>query len=208
MRALLVPLAVLGSVSVAAPRVMAAPPADITAYCRATQPSTQGQVRCLFTERGAQDRATRARASAAPDAWARCENVSGSWTDMASCLGQTGAPGGVTTSVGGAAAPSPTERDEAKPEQGGDAAHGATAATPEPSEPAAPASTIDPSPSTVILGPRGTAASAASEPNRVTRPVTEAEAERHLKGVLERSGEPAARCTKTQYSGGWVTVCD
>jgi hypothetical protein len=90
-----------------------------------------------------------------------------------------------------------------------DAAPGATAATPEPSEPAAPASsTIVPSPSTVILGPRGTAASAASEPNRVTRPVTEAEAERHLKGVLERTGEPAARCTKTQYSGGWVTVCD
>jgi hypothetical protein len=207
MRALLVSLAVLSSLSVVAPRVMAGPPADITAYCRATQPSTQAQVRCLFSERGAQDRATRARASAAPDAWARCESGSASWTDMASCLGQAGS---VTTSVGGggAAAPGAGERDEAKIEQGGDTASSATAAAPEPSETATPRSAIAPSPSTVILGPRGTAASAASEPNRVTRPVTEAEAERHLKGVLERSGEPTARCTKTQYSGGWVTVCD
>ena len=126
---------------------------------------------------------------------------------MASCLGPAGS---VTTSVGGgggAAAPGAAERDEAKTEQGGDAAPGPTAAAPEPSEAATPPGAIAPSPSTVILGPRGTA-SAASEPNRVTRPVTEAEAERHLKGVLERSGDPAARCTKTQYSGGWVTVCD
>jgi len=122
--------------------------------------------------------------------------------------GQVGNAGPVTTSVGGAAAPSASEGDETKAEQGGDAAPSATAAAPAPSEPSTPPSAIAPSPSTVILGPRGTAASAASEPNRVTRPVTEAEAERHLKGVLERSGEPAARCTKTQYSGGWVTVCD
>jgi hypothetical protein len=208
MRRLVVSLVVVGAVSLVAQPVAAGPPADVTAYCRATQPSTQAQVRCLFTERSAQDRAIRARASAAPDAWARCESGSVSWTDMASCLGQGGTSGGVATSVGGAAAPSAAESDEARPEQGRDAAPSATAAAPAPSEPVAPPSAIAPSPSTVILGPRGTAASAASEPNRVTRPVTEAEAERHLKGVLERSGEPAARCTKTQYSGGWVTVCD
>jgi len=210
MRTLIISLMVVGSVSLVAWPVAAGPPDDVTAYCRATHPSTQAQVRCLFTERSAQDRATRARASVPSDAWARCESGTASWADMASCVSQAGTPGGATTSVGGGAAGASGggDRGETRAEQGGDTAPGVTAAAPAPAAPVTPPSAIAPSPSTVILGPRGTAASAASEPNRVTRPVTEAEAERHLKGVLERSGGPAARCTKKQYSGGWVTVCE
>ena len=208
MRTLIVSLVVVGWVSLVARPVVAGPPDDVTAYCRATNPSTQAQVRCLFTERSAQDRATRARAAVPSDAWARCESGSASWADMASCVAQAGRPGGATTSAGGAAGASGDDRVETRPEPGGDAAPGAAAAAPAPADPVTPPSAIAPSPSTVILGPRGTAASAASEPGRPTRPVTEAEAERHLQGVLERSGEPAARCTKKQYSGGWVTVCE
>src|SRR4030095_11648904 len=52
------------------------------------------------------------------------------------------------------------------------------------------------------------AAGAPRRPGGRRRPVTEAEAERPLKAVLERSGEPRARCTKKQYGGGWVTVCE
>ena len=159
---------VVAGLMVAARPLFAAPPDDLSAYCRATHGAVQFQVRCLYTEKAAKERLASTRASVTPDAWSRCESSSASWGAMESCL-QPAAAGGATTSVGG----------------------GATG-----------------SPSTVILGPQGGSTAAAAEPNRVSRPVSEAEAERHLKGVLERSGEPQARCTKKQYSGGWVTVCE
>src|SRR5438046_1580985 len=140
MRTLIVSLVMVGSVSLVARPVAAGPPDDVTAYCRATHPSTQAQVRCLFTERSAQDRATRARAAVPSQAWARCESGSASWADMASCLSQAGTPGGATTSVGGAAGTSGGgDRDETRrPEQGGDTAPGATAAVPAPAAPVTP----------------------------------------------------------------------
>jgi hypothetical protein len=61
--------------------------------------------------------------------------------------------------------------------------------------------------STVILGPQAGAPSAAVE-NRPTRPISEADAERHLRSVLERAGTPAAQCTKKQYGPGWVIICE
>lgn len=39
-------------------------------------------------------------------------------------------------------------------------------------------------------------------------PVSAEEADRQLKGVLERSGESAAKCEKKQYGAGWVTICE
>jgi hypothetical protein len=59
----------------------------------------------------------------------------------------------------------------------------------------------------VILGPQPGVATGA-DADRVTRPVSEAEAERQLQGVLERSGIAAERCTKKQYGPGWVIVCE
>ena len=207
MRALIVSLVLLGALVMARP-VAAAPPQDLPTYCRGAYPQMQAQVRCLYTEKGAQDRLTNVRASVAPDAWARCESGSTTWSQMESCLGQGGARGGATTSVGGQAAPS--AESTTQPDQTGAAAPPDTAATPDapPAEAATPPSAVTSTPSTVILGPRGSAASAATEPGRATRPVTEAEADRHLQGVLERSGDPAARCTKKQYGGGWLTVCE
>jgi hypothetical protein len=38
--------------------------------------------------------------------------------------------------------------------------------------------------------------------------VSEAEADRQLRSILERTGETSARCTKRQYGPGWVIVCD
>ncbi len=208
MRALIVSLVVVSSTLMARP-LAAAPPQDLPAYCRSAFPQMQAQVRCLYTEKAAQDRAAGARASVTPDAWARCESASASWAELESCLGQAEARGGATTSVGGGTA-APSGVGETQPEQGAGAAPAGTAAAPAapPAEAATPPSAVTSTPSTVILGPRGTAASAAAEPNRATRSVTEAEADRHLKDVLERSGDSAARCTKKQYSGGWVTVCE
>jgi hypothetical protein len=113
------------------------------------------------------------------------------------------------TSIGGGAAASPEPRadETARPDvSGAPVPPPATAATPPAAT--APSSAGPGTPSTIILGPQGGAATASTEPNRVTRPVTEAEADRHLKGVLERSGDSQARCTKKQYAGGWVTVCE
>lgn len=47
----------------------------------------------------------------------------------------------------------------------------------------------------------------APEQNRPARPISEADAERHLRGILERVGIPTAQCTKKQYGPGWVSIC-
>ena len=209
MRAELVLVAVAG-LTLAARPLLAAPPADLPTYCRSTQPTMQAQVRCLYTEKAAQDRAAGVRAAVTPDAWGRCESSSASWTAMESCLANARA--GVAPSAGGTVA-SPSGGGDTRPDPPGTAAvpsgdtdaPGATAAAPPVA--ATPPPAVTGTPSTVILGPQGGAASAVSEPARPTRPVTEAEAERHLKGVLERSGDSQAQCTKKEYKGGWVTVC-
>jgi len=206
MHAWLVALIVLGGAGLVPRTAAPAPPDDITMYCRSAYPATQAQVRCLFTERSAQERATRTRASVPPDTWMRCAGGSATWAAMEGCLAQMSTLGGGATAVGGLPAPgADAERGGGRAEQGADGTPNAAAQPP--SGAASPPTATTLSPSTTILGPQGTAASAA-EPARPTRPVTEAEAERHLKGVLERSGEPAARCTKRQYGGGWVTVCE
>jgi hypothetical protein len=45
-------------------------------------------------------------------------------------------------------------------------------------------------------------------PTPPSRPVPEQQADQQLKRVLERKGAPNAKCTKKQYGGGWVTVCE
>jgi len=40
------------------------------------------------------------------------------------------------------------------------------------------------------------------------RQITEQEAERQVRGVLDRSGAQGAKCEKKQYGSGWVTVCE
>jgi hypothetical protein len=80
----------------------------------------------------------------------------------------------------------------------------ATAAAPTPAPPVVAAG---PTGSTVVLGPQQAPPTALVE-NRPTRPISEADAERHLRGVLERAGTPAARCTKKQYGPGWAIICE
>jgi hypothetical protein len=43
---------------------------------------------------------------------------------------------------------------------------------------------------------------------RSSTPITEDQAERQLRGALERSGEKPTNCRQKQYGSGWVTVCD
>jgi hypothetical protein len=211
MRAVVVSIVVAG-VALAARPLSAAPPQDLPTYCRSVNPNMQAQVRCLYTEKAAQSRAASTRASVQPDAWSRCEGTSASWTAMESCLANARAsastPGGGAAPAGGGEQARPDQGGTAAAPSGGAAAPGSTAAVPPAESAATPPAAVTGTPSTVILGPRGGAASAAAEANRPTRPVTEAEAERHLKGVLERSGDPQARCTKKQYGAGWVTVCE
>ena len=116
----------------------------------------------------------------------------------------------------GAPATEPTDEqarrqpaEGAAPTAGGlppDDARGApgTAAPPAPAPPA----TASGSGSTIILGPQANPALSAPPENRPTRPISEAEADRQLRNILERTGESAARCTKRQYGPGWVILCE
>jgi hypothetical protein len=187
---------------------VAAPPDDLGVYCRANNPQMQSQVRCLYTEKAAQDRLARARPGVDPALWSRCQSASPAWTAMETCL----APGSPPDAGPGLV---PAARGEGPVEERADprAAAPETAATPggpdgvtpAAAAPAAPAPLS--SPSTIILGPQPSAA-AAPENTGPARPVSEEEAERQLRGVLERGGNPAAHCTKKQYGPGWVTVCE
>jgi hypothetical protein len=186
--------------------VVAAPPEDVAAYCRATYPQIQFQVRCLNLENAAAERVSRAASSADGDAFNRCLSASPSWAATEACLAQSaraapnsGLPG-VMTPPSVASPPVP----EAEP---GGPAIGQPAATAAAPTPATPAVAAGPAGSTVVLGPQQAPPTALVE-NRPTRPISEADAERHLRGVLERAGTPAARCTKKQYGPGWAIICE
>jgi len=187
--------------------VAAAPPEDIAAYCRAVSPQVQFQVRCLNVENAAADRVSRSAAGADRDAFNRCLTVSPSWAALDSCLAQSarGAPAG---GVGGVISPTAPGADPgtARPS---DAARppADTAGTPAAGSPAAPEAVGAPSPSTIVLGPQRSPAADPVESERPPRPISEADADRHLRGVLERAGTPAAKCTKKQYWPGWVIIC-
>jgi hypothetical protein len=189
--------------------VAAAPPEDVAAYCRAVYPQVQFQVRCLNVEHAAAERVSRSAAGADRDAFNRCLTASPSWAAMESCLTQfaRGAPAG---GVGGVMSPTAPGGDPgaARP---GDAARppADTSGTPAAGSPSAPASEGGgtPSPSTTVLGPQPSPAAAPVERERPTRPIPEADADRQLRGVLEREGHPTAQCTKRQYGPGWVIIC-
>ena len=142
----------------------AAPPEDVAAYCRATYPQVQFQVRCLNVEHAAAARVSRASAGADPGVFNHCLSVTASWASMEACLAE--------------------------------AARGVPASAPPPIPPA-----------TTILGPRPGAPLAAPAP-RPSQPIPEADADRHLRGILERTGTLDAQCRKKQYGPGWVTICE
>ena len=193
----------------------ALPPDDLAAYCRATYPQVPFQIRCMSLERASQDRVAAARSAIDPATWSRCQGSSASWSVMEACLAQ---PTAATPGAGGAALPGhagtsePTdEQARRQPAEGvapgaGGPASGEARATPgAPAAPTSPPAAVSGSPSTIILGPQANPALSAPE-NRPTRPVSEAEADRQLRNILERTGETSARCTKRQYGPGWVIV--
>ena len=219
MKTVAVALVVVASAVSGAAPTAALPPDDLASYCRATYPQVPFQIRCMSLERASQDRVAAARAAVDPTAWSRCHTTSPSWSAMEACLAQPAAatspaPGGV---IGpGGAAPSEPADDQA-PRQTGDGgapASGAPASGEARSTPDAPAApptspaTASGSGSTIILGPQTNPGVSAPPDNRPTRPVTEAEADRQLRNILERTGETTAQCTKRQYGPGWVIVCD
>jgi hypothetical protein len=195
----------------------ALPPDDLAAYCRATYPQVPFQIRCMSLERASQDRVAAARSAIDPTTWNRCQGGSASWSAMEACLAQPAAVSG----AGGAALPGTAGTSEPADEQArrqpgegvapgaGGAASGEARATPGgPAAPSSPPPAVSGSGSTIIFGPQANPALSAPPENRPTRPVSEAEADRQLRNVLERTGETSARCTKRQYGPGWVIVCD
>ena len=192
-------LSVLGSVA-------AAPSGDVAVSCRATNPQLPAQLRCIAMEKASQGRLGRAQPSVDPQVWARCQAASASWQEMEACIAQPAVATGTGAAPGGAAEARPDAPAAGAGQPGAPGAPGAAAGTPPAA--AAPPAEVG-SPSTIILGPQPSAAApAAPEPDRPTRPVSEEEAERQVKDVLQRSGTPGAHCTKKQYGPGWVTVCE
>jgi hypothetical protein len=195
-------VATVALLALRAPSV-AAPPDDVAAYCRATYPQVQFQVRCLNIENAAAERVSRAGAGADREAFNRCLGASPSWAAMEGCLAQSargvpiaGVPGvlsGPPADASGQAA-----RPEAPTGSGPGAPATATATTPDVAG--------TPPGSSVILGPQAGAPAVIED--RPTRPISEADADRYLRSVLEHSGTSATRCTKKQYGPGWVIICE
>jgi hypothetical protein len=192
--------------------VGATPPEDVAAYCRAVYPQVQFQVRCLNVENGAADRVSRVAAGADRDIFNGCLAISPSWAAMESCLTQVargGAPGG----VGGVVAPLGAGREPAGARPDALAPPGSVAGVSPDQSPANP-SAAPPSgiPGALLpqpgLGAQPGLPAIAVEPERPTRPIPEADADRLLRSVLERAGTPFARCSKKQYGPGWVIICE
>jgi hypothetical protein len=204
------PVATASLLALLAP-ALAAPPADIAVYCRATYPQVPFQVRCLNVENAAAARVARTAETADRIVFDSCLDASSSWAVMEGCLAQAspagrGAPAPAATAV----PPSPGVAPAQPARDPGTASPGNAGTT---VEAPAPETTTDTavgasSPSTVILGPRVAPATAPREPDRPARPISEADAERHLRSTLERVGLPTARCTKKQYGPGWVSICE
>ena len=193
------------------PPVVAAPPDDVAAYCRSVYPQVQFQVRCLNVENAAADRVARAAAVADRDGVDRCLTSSPSWAAMESCLTQVARIGPIGGAGGGTGATSPTAAG-VDPSMIGPQAPRPPAVAPSlpgvipPSDPVPGVAGEGGAPASA-LGPQIGAVPVPVEPERPTRPIPEADAERQLRSLLERVGYPAARCTKKQYGPGWVSIC-
>ena len=181
----------------------AVPPTDLAAHCSAVHPEMQFQVRCLDVEHAAAGRVDLASAGAHRELFDRCLGASSSWSAMENCLAHY-AHGEPSVRVP-AASPSPSSAvDTAGPQPPAAATSTAPAeaAAAAPSPAAPPGAGEASAPSTVASPSAGPL-----EPERPTLPIPEADADRHLRGLLERVGMPAARCTKKQYGPGWVSIC-
>jgi hypothetical protein len=180
----------------------AVPPTDLAAHCSAVHPEMQFQVRCLDFEHAAAGRVDLASAGAHREVFDRCLGASSSWSAMENCLTHY-AHGEPSVRVP-AASPSPSSTVDTagpQPPAGATSTAPAEAAAAAPS-PAPPGAGEASAPSTVVSPPEGP-----PQHERPTPPIPEADADRHLRGLLERVGMPAARCTKKQYGPGWVSIC-
>jgi hypothetical protein len=228
MRTAVAELVMAAAVTILVAPVAAAPPEDVAAYCRVTYPQVLQQVRCLNAEHGAASRVSQAAITADRGAFDRCLGVSPSWSAMESCLAQAARGGPPPTPL--AALPPSAARSGDAPDQAAGAPAESGGVAPGAQTPAAPgaippvlpgvvppAAASTPAPSTAALvpplptplaAPTPLAPAALAEPEPPPRPISEADAERHLRSVLERAGTPTARCTKKQYGPGWASICE
>jgi hypothetical protein len=210
--------------------VVAAPPEDVAAYCRVTYPQVQLQLRCLNVEHAAATRVSQSASAVDRETFGGCLNASPSWSATESCLAQAARSGLLPAPV--AAVPPAAERSGGPLQQAARppaATEGGVPGAPPPVLPGVippvlpgviPPAAAGLSPATAALGPLpldpaaalaplpAAAPAALAEPERPPRPISEADAERHLRSVLERAGTPRARCTKKQYGPGWASICE
>jgi hypothetical protein len=230
MRAAVAGLAGVATVVSLVALVAAAPPEDVAAYCRVTYPQVQLQLRCLNVEHAAAARVSQGAAAVDRETFSRCLSASFSWSATEGCLAQAARGGLLPTPV--TALPPAAERSGSPPEQAASPPAAAAGVAPGAAPPVLPGvippvlpGVIPPvaaglSPATAALAPLpldpaaalaplpGAVPAALAEPERPPRPISEADAERHLRSVLERAGTPRARCTKKQYGPGWASVCE
>jgi hypothetical protein len=210
MRAVLVSLFAVALLLLGLTPAAPAPPDDIAAYCRAQHSEAPLQARCLNLENAAAARVARIGPGQDPEGWNRCRATTPSWSALEQCLGELArgaAPGGDAAGEAGGAAgtgtPGAAEQAPGAPRPDGG---GRTPPVPvTPPAAATPSPLVVPGSSTVILGPQPTPPSPA-ERERQTRHISEADADRQLRTVLERN--PSVRCTKKQYGPGWVISCE
>jgi hypothetical protein len=204
----------------------AAPPEDVAAYCRAAFPQVQLQVRCSTVEQAAAERVSRIASVADAETFNRCLTITPSWMAMETCLIQIARSGLPPGAEGAVSAALPTaERSGEPPGQPADPLAAAAlpgvippvlagVIPPAVSPEAALAPTTSPAgPPPLLPAPADGAdplapPPAAVEPERPPRPISEADADRHLRSVLERVGLTSARCTKRQYGPGWASICE
>lgn len=205
MRAVLASLVATGSLLALLAPTAAAPPGDVAAYCRATYPQVQFQVRCLDVEHAAAARVSRASVGANPDIFNRCLGSTTSWVTMEACLAQAARIADPTGTMTRTSVPGLGPNLGGSPDPAGGTADPLRGAALVPTLAPAAGSADALTPSS-LLGPRpGMPLSAPIQ--RPSIPIPEADADRQLRAVLERTGISATQCTKTQYGPGWVTIC-
>jgi hypothetical protein len=203
MRVLVAALVATGSMLAVVAPAAAAPPTDVAAYCQAMYPQPQLQVRCLSIEHAAAARVSRASAGFDPEPFNGCLGNTTSWVTMEACLTHVARLLHPTGASMRTPAPGLTRADS----EGGvaeDPLRG-TDVVPALAPAAGSAAALAPS-----LGGSGLQPGMPLEKplERPSLPIPEADADRQLRTVLERTGISAAQCRKKRYGPGWVTICE
>ena len=179
----------------------------VVAYCETFNAQ---KPKCLKVEQAARARIERSRTAfhgPPRQLFEYCERETHSWRVMEACIRANGVRrrDGDGRARGGAPDDArSTGRSEGEMWESRDPSRGTAPEAAPLIEKAAPLP-----PNVQVWGPTTTATTpTAPETDGPSQPIAPTDADRHVKGVLERTGVADAMCTKKQYGSGWVTVCE